>query len=44
MLDHTTDVGVSEFAVIPEPGTYAMLFSGFGLLFAFRRVRRRFGA
>ena len=44
VLDHTADGVVSEFAVIPEPDTYAMLFSGFGLLFAFRRVRRRFGA
>jgi hypothetical protein len=42
VLDHdATGTGISEFAVIPEPGTYAMIFSGFGMLIAFRRLRRR---
>ena len=43
VLDHTyfDDAPVSEFAVIPEPDTYAMIFSGFGMLVAFRRLRRR---
>jgi hypothetical protein len=42
VLNHTaTGGGLAEFAVIPEPGTYAMIFSGFGLLAGLRRVRRR---
>jgi hypothetical protein len=41
VLDHTTDGTISEFAVIPEPSSYAMIFSGFGMLIAFRRLRRR---
>ena len=46
VLDHTqTGSGISEFAVtavpVPEPGTYAMIFSGFGMLIGFRRLRRR---
>jgi len=42
VLDHTSVLDpVSEFAVIPEPGTYALIFSGFGMLLAFRRLRRR---
>ena len=32
---------LSEFAVIPEPGTYGLIFSGFGMLIGFRRLRRR---
>jgi autotransporter-associated beta strand protein len=32
---------VMEFEVIPEPSTYAMIFSGFGMLFGFQKVRRR---
>jgi autotransporter-associated beta strand protein len=32
---------LSEFAVIPEPGTYALIFSGFTLLLGFRKLRRR---
>ena len=31
----------SDVEVIPEPGTYAMIFSGFGMLIGFRRLRRR---
>ena len=42
VLDHTAvSDPISEFAVIPEPGTYAMLFSGFGMLIGLRRLRRR---
>ena len=36
VLDHNSD-----FEVIPEPSTYAMIFSGFGMLIGFQRVRRR---
>ena len=36
VLDHNSD-----FESIPEPGTYAMIFSGFGMLIGFRRLRRR---
>jgi len=35
VLDHNSD-----FEVIPEPGTYAMIFSGFGMLIGFQRIRR----
>ena len=31
----------SDTQVIPEPGTYAMIFSGFGMLIGFRKLRRR---
>ena len=45
VLDHDGISGpasVSEFAVmIPEPGTYAMIFSGFGMLIGLHRLRRR---
>jgi len=42
VIDHTANgSGVAEFAVIPEPGTCALVLSGFALLLAFRRGRRR---
>ncbi|HWB58334.1 MAG TPA: PEP-CTERM sorting domain-containing protein, partial [Chthoniobacteraceae bacterium] len=42
VLDHTSlQDPIAEFAVIPEPGTYAMIFSGFGMLIGFQRLRRR---
>ena len=31
----------SDVEVIPEPGTYALVFSGFGVLIGFRKLRRR---
>jgi hypothetical protein len=31
----------NDVEVIPEPGTYALIFSGFGLLIGFRRLQRR---
>jgi hypothetical protein len=36
VLDYDSDV-----EAIPEPGTYAFIFSGFGLLIGFRRLQRR---
>jgi hypothetical protein len=36
VLDHNSD-----FEVIPEPSTYAMIFSGFGMLCVWHRSRRR---
>ena len=42
VLDHTSiSDPVSEFAVVPEPGACAMIFAGFGMLFGFRKLRRR---
>jgi len=35
VLDHNSD-----FAVIPEPGTWGMILAGFGMLVAFRRFKR----
>ena len=33
--------GTNEFAVIPEPGTWGMILSGFGMLIGIQRLRRR---
>lgn len=38
--DHP-DVGVAAVAAVPEPGTYAMMLGGLGLLFAAARRQRR---
>jgi len=35
VVDHN-----SEFTVIPEPGSYAMVLGGFGILIVFQRMRR----
>lgn len=34
------DVDVDEVAGIPEPGTWGMIFSGFGVFFALQRLRK----
>ncbi len=41
--DGGTDVGVELISVgaIPEPGTWAMILSGAGMLFVAQRARRR---
>jgi len=38
---YNNGAGLIQLAPIPEPGTWAMLVSGAGLLVAFRRFRRR---
>jgi len=49
VLDHTGisdgsggfQNGTNEFAVIPEPSTWGMILSGFGMLIGIQRLRRR---
>jgi len=49
VLDHTGisdgaggfQNGTNEFAVIPEPGTWGMILSGFGMLIGIQRLRKR---